>query len=70
MSALPAFLDPPARSIADLEATFTHIDARRFEWLAAQLRDADRPHAAELADNWARELFAIARLARLESAAK
>lgn len=70
MSALPAFLDPPARSIADLEATFTHIDARRFEWLAAQLRDADRPHAAGLAENWAREMFALARLARIESAAK
>jgi hypothetical protein len=70
MSALPVSLDPPARTVEDLEHTFMHLDARLLEWLAEQLRDADRPHAAERAERRAIELHTLARLARLESAAK
>jgi len=44
---------PSSRTVADLEPVLHHFDAERYRWLAEQLRDADRPEAAKLADKWA-----------------
>ena len=44
-----------AAAVGDLASTFHLFDASRFEWLAEQLRNADRHEIAVLADEWARE---------------
>lgn len=49
------------------ESFLNQIEARRYEFLAAQFRDLDRPVLAQMCQNWAREhLLTITKLAEME----
>lgn len=37
------------------ETFLSSLDAQRYEYLAAILRECDRPNAAAMAENWAKE---------------
>lgn len=51
----PAIIARRASTIEDLQQTFHHIDARRLQWLARLLDDAEYHGAARLARDWAAE---------------
>ena len=51
---------PPAVTVGDLLPVMHHFEARRYEWLAAHLRDAGLPEIAALADRWSSEHQGVA----------
>jgi len=55
MTCNPYLIDRRATCVGDLQTTFCLIDAKRYEFLAAILAEAGRPHAAEMAASFASE---------------
>lgn len=46
---------PDVTTHADFVRLFHDFDAKRYHWLAEQLREAGRERIAELAESWASE---------------
>jgi cobalamin biosynthesis protein CbiG len=55
MTAHAFIINQRAVSMDDMQLVFHNIDAKRLDYLAEALADADRPFIAELARKWAAE---------------